>query len=243
MPITKRIYHGVKQLKNWTISSINDTKESLKSWCDGRFALLGHKHTVTDISGLTSHIPNYNIMSTGYTTLMHVYETPADGWLYVTGFSGGGCWLCYGAIRDCIGGISEWDASISYAKYAVVKHNGYPYQASKALTGVEPPAAGGNGWNKMLLHFPIFTIPIASHTASSDSGYGHVLLPCKKGTTCMLGGCADNGNTTTFNTSNSSGRIRFISTDGIYRELNDTGDQVPNNVHTYSVLVGRLAGL
>lgn len=243
MSITKRIPLGLKELQQSIQSSISSAKTTIQNWCNERFSLLGHKHTVVDISGLTSHIPNYNIMSTGYTTLMHVYETPADGWLYVTGFSGGGCWLCYGAIRDCIGGISEWDASISYAKYAVVKHNGYPYQASKALTGVEPPPAGGNGWNKMLLHFPIFTIPIASHTSSYDSGYGHVLLPCKKGTTCMLGGCSDNENTTTFSTSNSSGRIRFISSDGVYRELNDTNDQVPNNAHSYSVLVGRLSGL
>lgn len=243
MEFKNRIYHGVKQLKNWTLSSINDTKESLKSWCDGKFSLLGHKHTVTDISGLTSHIPNYNIMSTGYTTLMHVYETPADGWIVASGHSGGGCWLCYGAIRDIMSNIPEWNASIAYAKYTVVKHNGYPYQASKALTGVEPPAAGGSGWNKMLLHFPVYTRPVCSDVGQQDHGYGCVFHPCKKGTTCMLGLVGDNNDITGFKNSNGSGRLRFISGDGIKRELIDCNEQVANGSNWYDCVAGRLVSL
>lgn len=241
MAFTRKVPYGLTALKTWVTESISATKRSIQDWCNSTFSLIGHTHQVSDIIGLAG-TPDYDIMSTGYTELMHIYKTPADGWIFASAESGGGAHLAFRAIKDFKASIQTYDSTTEYLQGDVVVYNDVPYQARGTSNGKIPSDTPGS-WAVMNDDFPIYVVPITSHTAGSDSGFGTRILQCKAGTTCFVGGAYDHDRVFTMYASNATIRISFISADGIKRELIDTGYTIADNLHRYDLINNKLLGI
>lgn len=84
MSIIKRIPLGLKELQQSIQSSISSAKTTIQNWCNERFSLLGHKHTVSEL-GIGS-FPTWTSVQNVSAKVQYIAET--DGYLLI-GIGGG----------------------------------------------------------------------------------------------------------------------------------------------------------
>ena len=84
MAFKKRTIPGLPDIATMISSATTSITNTLQTWCNNRFSLKSHKHTSTDITGISSVIgyPDYSNRK-DYGNISSL-TAPSDGWIFAT---------------------------------------------------------------------------------------------------------------------------------------------------------------
>ena len=79
MAFTRKVPYGLDALKTWVTDSITTTKQVIQNWCNNRFSLIDHTHSLESLGCM--RFPDYARCTK--ISLSSTYTTSEDGYVLI----------------------------------------------------------------------------------------------------------------------------------------------------------------